>query len=212
MVERGDVVATAPAEGWQRLSDRLARYGLLILLLAVAIAVVGGVVVAVAWQPQAEEAPVVDACPNPPCFGGGGLPGVQDLPWISMTLGYGLAILLGLPSLLAGAWDLLRRHWAVGGRRVLTFVGPVLVVGLIEVLPHLLNPCAIPYALGSRNLPGICQANLTWGADVAARYHLLDHALVGGVPLAALYWLALRRWRPALARLWSADPGIPRAR
>ena len=56
VVERDGLVATAPVTGWQRLSDRLARYALLILVLAVAIAVVGGAVVAVAWQPQAEEA------------------------------------------------------------------------------------------------------------------------------------------------------------
>ena len=115
-------------------------------------------------------------------------------------LGYLLAILLGLPSLLAGGWDLLRGRWAAGGRRWLAFVGPVLVFVGIEVLPHLVNPCAIPYALGSRDLLGICETNPAWGADVEGRYHLLDHALVGALPMAALYRLVLRHWRPDVAR------------
>ncbi len=38
-----------------------------------------------------------------------------------------------------------------------------------------------------------------------------DHTLVGAIPLAALYWLALRRWRPALARLRSAGLHRPHA-
>lgn len=211
MVESGDPVAAAPSAGWQRAADRLARYALRILLGSVAIALVGGAVIAVAAQPGAQEVQFVDECPDPPCFGGGGLPSVSDLPWILSMLGYGLAILLGLASLLAGAWDLLRGRWAVGGRRLLTFVGPVLVFVGIEVLPHLVNPCAIPYALGSRDLPGICVTNPEWGADVEDRYHLLDHALVGGLPMAALYWLALRTWRPALVRLRSAGIGVPRA-
>ena len=100
---------------------------------------------------------------------------------------------------------------AVGGRRWLAFVGPVLVFVGIEILPHLVNPCGIPYALGSRDLPGFCVTNPEWGADVEDRYHLLDHALVGGLPMAALYWLALRRWRPAIARLRSAGLHRPHA-
>ncbi len=167
-------------------------------------------VIAVAAPAGAQEVQVVDECPAPPCFGGGGLPGLDSLPWIVATLGYGLALLLSLPSLAVGSWDLLRGRWAAGAGRVLTFVGPVLVFVGIEMLPHLLNPCGLPYALGSRDLPGFCMTNPEWGADVEERYHLLDHALVGGLPLAALYWLVLRTWRPALARL--RPPGIRRPR
>ena len=115
-------------------------------------------------------------------------------------LGYLLAILLGLPSLLAEAWDVLRGRGAVGVRRWLAFVGPLVVFVGTEILPHLLNPCGIPYALGSRELAGFCATTPAWGADVKERYHLLDHAQGGALPLAALYWLALRRWRPAIAR------------
>jgi len=208
-VEGGEPVGVAPSARWQWLADRLARYALLILLGSVAIALVGGAAVAVAWQPPAQEVQVVDACPNPPCFGGGGRPGVQDLPWLIAMLGYALASLLSMPSGLAGAWDALRGRRAVAGRRLLTFFGPVLVFILIEILPHVLNPCGTPYALGRRDLPGFCETSPEWGADVEERYHLLEHALVGGLPMAALYWLALRKWHPAVARLRPAGMRLP---
>ena len=191
-----------PPARWQRGADRLARYAWLILLISVAIALVGGAVVAVAWQPGAQEVPAeVDECPSPPCFGGGGLPGAQDVPWIVAMLGYGLAILLGLPSLLAGAQDFVRARWAAGGRRLLAFVGPVLFFAGTEIIPHLLNPCLFALEFAGKRLPELyCAYSPEWGADFADRWHLLDHTLVGAVPMAALYWLALRRWRPALAR------------
>ncbi len=182
--------STAPemaSTRWQRLADRLARYGWLILLLAVAIALLGGVMAAALWQPveNVEE------------MSG---PGLQDIPMIISMLGYLLVILLGVPGLFAGLWDFLRGRWAVGGRRLLPFVGPVLFLVGTEILPHLLNPCSIPYELGSRNLPGICQSDPAWGADLASRWHLLDHTLVGAIPMTTLYWLALRRWRPDVTR------------
>ncbi len=197
--EEGD--PAKPPARWQRGADRLARYAWLILLISVAVALVGGAVIAVAWQPRAQEAQYFDECPNPPCFGGGGLPGVRDLPMAVSTLGYGLAILLGLPSLLAGAWDLLHARWGAGSRRVLAFVGPLLFFAGTEIVPHLLNPCFFALEFAGKRLPEFyCAYSPESGADLADRWHLLDHTLVGAVPMAALYWLALRRWRPALAR------------
>ena len=146
--------------------------------------------------------PYVDECKDPPCFGGGGLPGARDLPATLPFLGYGLAIALGLPSVLAGGWDVLRGRWAPGGRRLLAFVGPVLVVFGTEILPHLVSPC-LPAALGADWLPPVCERTER-GVDVADRWHALDHALVGALPMAALYRLALRRWRPDVARLRAA--------
>jgi len=195
------VLSTTSAR-WQRTADRLARYAWVILLVSIALALIGGAVSTVAWQPSSSDAQTqVDACESPPCFGGDGLSGAQDAPWMISMLGYGLAILLGVPSLLAGSWDVLRGRTVAAARRVLVFVGPLLVFILIEILPHLVNPCTIPYELGSRNLLGICETNPEWGADVASRFHLLDHALAGALPLTVLYWLALRRWRPDVARL-----------
>ena len=177
--------AVATSARWQRLADRLARYAWLILVAAVAIALVGGAIVAVAGESAGG--------------GAGEGPGLPDLPWIVSTLGYGLAILLGVPSLLAGAWDLLCGRGSAGARRLLAFVGPVLAFAGIEVLPHLLNPCSLPYEFGERDLPGICESDPEWGADVEGRYHLFAHALAGGLPMAAIYRLALRRWRPDIS-------------
>lgn len=192
---------------WQRWADRLARYGWLVLLVAVAVALVGGTVYAATWEPRASDAQVAvpgwDACPNPPCFdfGGEGLPGLRDLPVTVSILGYLLAIALGLPSLLAGVWDALRSRWAAGGRRLLAFVGPALLFVGTEIVPHLLNPCFWALTLGGARLPELyCAYSPEWGADLADRWHLLHHALVGALPLAALYWWALRRWRPDIAR------------
>ena len=154
--------------------------------------------VAVWGSDTAAPAPAAEECPDPPCFGGGGLPGPSDIPVVVPFLGYGLAVALGLLSALAGGWDLLRGRWAAGGRRLLAFAGPVLVLAGTELVPHLASPC-LPAALGADWLPPGCERTAQ-GVDVAGRWHALDHALVGALPMAALYRLALRRWRPDVAR------------
>ncbi|HSH79709.1 MAG TPA: hypothetical protein VLA19_14390 [Herpetosiphonaceae bacterium] len=166
------------------------------------IAGLGGVVTAAVWQPGIDTMQAEVPCENPPCFGGGGLPGLSALPMIIPMLGYGLAIVLGLPSSLAGTVDFLRARWAAGGRRLLAFVGPVLFFVGTEIVPHLLNPCVWAWEVGGQRLPEFyCAYNPDWGADVADRWHLLDHTLVGAIPFAALYWLALRKWRPDILSL-----------
>lgn len=183
---------------WQRAADRLARYTWLILLASVALALAGGAVVG-AWNPTTDDpAPYVEECADPPCFGGGGLPRVSDLPAALPLLGYGLAVILSLPSLLAGGWDLLQGRWAPGCRRLLAFAGPVLVLVGTEVVPHLASPC-LPAALGADWLPPVCERTED-GVDVTGRWHALDHALVGALPMVALYRWALRRWHPDVAR------------
>ncbi len=184
---------------WQRVADRLARWAWPVLLASVALALLGGAVVG-AWNPETEgPEPYVDECADPPCFGGGGLPGARDLPVVLPFLGYGLAIVLGVPSVVAGGWDLLQGRWAAGGRRLLAFAGPVLVVVGTELVPHLVSPC-LPAELGAAWVPGACERHPVHGWDIEDRWHALDHALVGALPMAALYRLALRRWRPAIAR------------
>ena len=116
-------------------------------------------------------------------------------------MGYGLTIVLGLPSLLVGIWNLLQRRWPAGGRRLLAFIGPVLFFIGTEIIPHLLNPCWWFLTWSGMRLPEFyCAYNPEWGADFADRWHLLNHTLAGALPLAALYWLALRRWRPDIVR------------
>lgn len=184
--ESENVARAVPAARWQRLADRLAQYGWPILLVSIAVGLIGGVILAAIWQPDES-------------VGGMSGPGLRDLPMIISTLGYLLVILLGVPSLLAGAWDFLRGHWTAGGRRILVFVGPVLLLVGTEIVPHLLNPCLFALELGGKRLPGLCDYG-EWGTDFAARWHLLDHTLVGAISFAALYWLALRKWRPGVAR------------
>ena len=192
--------ADAPATParWQRAADRAARAAWPILVASVALALVGGVVTT-AWNPEtAEPEPTVAECEDPPCFGGGGLPGASDLPTVVPFLGYGLAIVLGLPSLVVGAWDVLRGRWAAAGRRLLMFGGPALFLVGTEIVPHLASPC-LPSELGVGALPTVCE-RAEQGADVKGRWHALDHALVGALPMVMVYRLALRRWRPDVAQ------------
>ncbi len=197
----GDEYTGQAQTAWQRWADCLARYAWLVLLITITVALIGGAVSASVGQTGSDsvQAEVVE-CENPPCFGGGGMPGLHDLPMIISSLGYGLAIILGLPSLLAGIWSLLRGNWTAGGRWLLTFLGPVLFFVGVEIVPHLLNPCYFAWALGNEQLPAICESNPAWGVDIAGRWHLLHHTLVGALPLAVLYWLALRKWRPNVVR------------
>lgn len=196
----GDVpYPSASQPRWQQWADQLARHAWLVLRVAVALALVGGAIYAAAWQPATGAVASVDECVDPPCFGDGGLPGIRDLPVVIPVLGYLLAIVLGLPNLLAGAWDLLRGRRAAGGGRLLVFVGPALVLIGLELIPHLVSPCTAAWAVGRDALPGICERT-AGGVDITDRWHLLDHALVGALPLAALYGLALRRWHPAIGR------------
>lgn len=184
MPESENVALGDPFARWQRLADRLARYGWLVLLGSIAIGLAGGVIVAILWQPDESV---------------GEMPGLRDLPMIISMLGYLLVVLIGVPSLLAAVWDFLRGRRATGGRRVLVFAGPVLFLVGTEIVPHLLNPCLFALELGGKRLPGMCDYG-EWGTDFAARWHLLDHTLVGAIPFAALYWWALRKWRPGVAR------------
>lgn len=183
---------------WWRLADRLVRIGWLLLIVSVAFMIVGSAVVAV-LNPDI-EAPLAEAteCENPPCFGGGGMPGLADLPTVVSFGGYSLAILLGVPSGLAGAWSLLRGQWRVGLAWLLPFVGPVLFVVGTEIVPHLANPC-FAAELTRDELPGFCEQTES-GADISGRVHALHHAVVGALPMLLLYTGALRRWRPNVVK------------
>lgn len=157
--------------------------------MAVGAGIIGSLFYAATWEPR--PAPrQVEECVNPPCFGGGGAPQLRDLPVVLPTIGYGVAILLGIPSVVRGARSLLRAKPAGAGRLLLVFIGPLLVLVGTEIVPHVLSPCLIVD-------DGICEVTAD-GADLRDRWHSLDHTLVGAVPMAALYWAALRRWRSDL--------------
>ena len=121
--------------------DRLARRGLLLVIGAAVAAVAAGAVAAVTWQPSEDTTSYVDPCPNPPCFGTGGLPSGADVLVVLPVFALLLAAALGLPGLLLTASRVVRRR-ARRRRRVLPFAGPLLVLVLMEVVPHLLNPAS----------------------------------------------------------------------
>jgi hypothetical protein len=172
-----------------------------ILLVAVMLALLGGAVSAAVWQPGSDNVQGEVPCENPPCFGGGAMPGLHDLPVVVVMLGYVFTIVLGVPSLGIGVWDVLHGRWAAGGWRFLPLLGPVLFFVGTEIVPHLLNPCVWALAVGGKRLPELyCAYHPEWGVDVADRWHLLSHTVVGAIPMAALYWLALRTWRPDIVR------------
>lgn len=182
---------------WRQVADRLGRYGFIALFAGVILALVGGFVQALNLIPSAKKLrPEMNECVNPPCFDLD-MPGVSDLPLVLPVLFYLAAILLGLPSLLVGAIAFFRGNTSRGARMLLIFLGPLLVFVGMETIPHLLNPCLIAEAMDSRTLPGFCERN-EYGVDFKGQWHLLDHTLVGAIPMTALYWLALRRWRPDL--------------
>jgi hypothetical protein len=165
-------------------ADRLARYGWRVLLAALLVALIGGMVEVLIWEPG--NGPISADCPAPPCAPEG-LPGLSDLATVLPILGQLLAILLGFPSALVGGWDLLRGRPSDGGRRLLAFVGPVLVLVGTEIVPHVANLglCAVASEL--------CRYSPEWGTDISDRWHPLDHALLGALPMIAIYWRARRR-------------------
>ncbi len=183
---------------WQRIAARLARVGWLALLASVAIMILGSAVVAV-WNPDTDAPQAETAeCEDPPCFGGGGMPGVGDFPTVVSFLGYSVAILLGVPSALLAAWSLLRGQWRVGLAWLLPFVGPGLFIVGTELVPHVVNPC-FAAELTRGELPGYCEQTES-GADISGRAHALHHAVVGALSMLVLYTWALRRWRPHVLR------------
>lgn len=200
----GEASGPAQSTRLERTADRLASYAWRGLIIVIVLAFIGGVVSAGPWFAGTANAPApaVDACENPPCgFSFEGPLTAADLLVIIPLLGYLVVILLGIPSLLVGSWDLLRRRWSAGGRRLLPFFGPVLVFVGMEIVPHVLSPCLLAGS-SDAEVVGICErtAHDPGLVDVAARWHALQHTLVGALPMTALYWLALRKWRPDAIR------------
>jgi hypothetical protein len=180
------------------MADRLARIGWLVLLVSVAFMIVGSAGVAM-WNPDADAPPAeTTECENPPCFGGGGMPGLADLPTVVSFLGFSMAILLGMPSALSGTWKLLRGQWRLALTWLLPFVGPGLFIVGTELVPHVVNPCLVA-ELSRDELPGFCEKTGS-GTDISGRVHALHHALVSALPMLVLYTRALRRWQPDVVK------------
>lgn len=122
----------------------------------------------------------------------------------------GLSALLGAGSFLASMQNR-RPDRQARGRRVLVAAAPVLVFLGMELLPHAISPCSISAMLDRLTIPSFCErtshgsgfggkGEVIEDVDINERWHTLSHALIGAIPMAALYALALRRWRPEILR------------
>ena len=169
-VPAGEVgVSAAESSIWRRRADRLARLAWLALVALIGFGLLAGAIIAAIHRPEVDWT-------------------VYNVPYMVQNLGYLLVLALSLPSLALGVWDLLRGRWAQGGRGLLAFFGPFLVIlGSEGLVSHLVVNCAVT--------AWACTAG-----DFTVRWHQLHHTLLAGLPRTALYWLALRRWRPALVR------------
>lgn len=167
-----------------------------VLVVAAGVASVAGGLLALVWFPDLPDQPP-DACTDPPCWSldvdvGSAL---VLLPFIAHLLLLGLALLLG------GLAVLLNLVTAVRGRgrnalrvAAVVVIGPLLVLVGGELVPHLVNPCVLPELAGAEP-PGFCTTT-PQGADVPDRWHALDHAVVGFLPLSLLVAWWWRRQAP----------------
>ena len=161
--------SAAESSTWRGWADRLARLAWLALVALIAFGLLAGSIIAVIHRPEIDWT-------------------VYNVPYMVQNLGYLLVLVLSLPSLAVGGWDLVRGRWGQGAGRLLAFFGPFLVIlGSEGLVSHLVVNCTVT-------------AWACTDGDFTTRWHQLHHTLVAGLPLMVLYWLALRRWHPAIAR------------
>ncbi len=174
-------------------AGRFARWAVAFIVVAGVVAAAGGLLV-LGWSPDLPDAPA-DACPDPPCFGldlGGASP-LSVLPLIAHVVLLGVALLLGGLSLLFALATAVRgRGRTMLFAAVIAAAGPVLVFVGGNIVPHVLNPCALPDLAGAEP-PGFC-ARSSEGADVPDAWHGLYHAAVGYLPLSLVFAWGWKRW------------------
>ena len=172
-----------------RISLLLGRGSLVAVLIAVVAGTGGAAIYAVLDPPAPNAPPGPQACPQPPCMD-------LDLPsgveLLTAVTGLGLAAALVLGGLAVAAMVLRRRPRDIRAA-VLLVLGPLLVLLVMELVPHVVNPCLAINASGSAS-PVWCE-----GSDVEGRWHALHHAVVGAVPAALVYVRVIRRRRPELS-------------
>jgi hypothetical protein len=168
-------------------ADQVARLALRVIIADMIVSVAMGLLVAVAWGVRPDNTFLNDLGSGP--GGGRGIPAVVFM----------LAWFMGFPSLVRGLRDLTQGRWPEA-RRLLAFVGPLVVFVGFTYVAHGLDPCGGLLDEGSRlgDQP-LCQ-RYGDSLEVHTRFHLLYHALVPTVFLVALYRLALGRWHSAITR------------
>lgn len=183
-------------------TERLGRWTIIVVLVAAVSAVVGGIVEAAIWHPGREQKDLAgDPCVNPPCFGGGNEPlTLAQMPVVLPMVLLGAAALLGALTLLVTLATPKTRNRRDLILAILTALGPLVIFIGAEILPHLLSPC-VPANLWGAEPPGICEQT-PYGWELPGQWHLLDHALVGFLPLSLLVaW----RWQVSAGRRPTAE-------
>lgn len=168
-------------------ADQVARLALRLIMADSIFSVAMGLLVALAWGVRPDSALLNDL--------GGGPGGGRGIP----AVGFLLALVMGFPSLGVGLRDVARGRWS-GARRLLAFVGPLVVFVGFTYAAHGLDLCnGLLDATSRLGAQPLCEP---YGdsLEVHTRFHLLYHALVPTVFLVALYRLALSRWHPAIMR------------
>jgi hypothetical protein len=122
--------------------------------------------------------------------------------FLVLTGAYLVAMILSVPDFLVGAGMLVSGNPSGGVRRLLPLLGAFAVAFGFMLLSHSLIPCStdteLPLPLWPPNnlTPWLCEYG-----GIREEYHIVHHTLVGTIPVLALYWLALRLWHPAVAKV-----------
>ncbi len=116
--------------------------------------------------------------------------------YILTVLGLMVVVVLSLPGLLVGLWNLVRGKWRESWPLV-TFFGPFSVVVGFEIVSHLVF-------LQCDLTPYVCEPYYDYDAGkisgtISGQWHLLHHSLVAAL-LLGLYWLVLRKWLPKILK------------
>lgn len=155
-----------------KLSRGAARLSIITITAVLGVAVVVGAAAAVIGGPLGEV--------------GSGASGLWGVPQLTLV---GVAVFVALPGAVITLLAPVPHRFL---RSALLLVGPVAIAAAFFVVPHMLDPCAGGrWTLGSHagDVP-LCEA---WGGgiNIAERFHLVLHGIVGSV-VALPILLALR--------------------
>lgn len=165
--------------------DRLTRLATRIIAADIFVSILMGSLIVLAWEVFPNSQLLLDLSGGP--GGGRGIP----------ATGFLFATLLSFPVLGVCTMELLHGQWS-GLKRLLTFIGPMVIFLSFTYLPHDLLTC-------SEGAAGIHQGGVVaiWG-DICRivvaepRWHLLFHSLCPAIFMVAIYWVSLRKWYPSL--------------
>lgn len=182
---RGSEPERSRPRDWRQIAEQGIFFAWRALLITVFLALVAGVIYP-ASRTTIPEDPLLQSfdCAEPPCFPQSPASRLGDVLVELPPFGYALALLLTLPGLLVGAHDLLEGRKEGAWRLITPFLGTLLVLIGIDVVPRLLNPCI---AIGP-SLDSLC-GEFAGRWDVQARWRTLQHALLGSLPFTLLFGL-----------------------